>query len=243
MMLFPIILSTVIISLISLIGIFFLFFKTKILENIIFVLIAFAAGTMIGTSFFHLIPEAVEAIPILTVSLLLIGGFSFFFLLERLFYWRHCHEGTCKIHPVGYLNLIGDGIHNFLDGILIAASYLVSLPLGIFTSIAIIAHEVPQELGDFGVLLKSGFSKQKALSYNFLVASISILGAFLGWLFLASSNMTLYLLPIIAGNFLYIATADLIPELHKEKSFLRTIQSFLAFVFGLAVMYGLLFLG
>ncbi len=245
-----IIASTVIVSLISLIGVVTLTFKKSFLDKILFFLIAFAAGALMGGAFFHILPESVENIEPLNFSILLIFGFSTFFLLERVIYWRHCHEGVCDVHPFTYLNLFGDGIHNLIDGVLIAASYMLDINLGIVVTLAVIAHEIPQEIGDFGVLVYGGFERVKALGYNLLSALTAIIGAlityflFQGSVFLGGQTSFVYsVLPFAAGGFIYIASSDLIPELHKEQNLKRSIASIAFFLIGiillLAIKYAL----
>jgi len=229
--------STFIVSLISLVGVFTLAVNERLLQSILFSLIGFSAGALLGSSFLHLLPEVLKNTEITIVSYFLILGIVLFFLLERFFHWRHCHEGVCSIHAFTYLNLIGDGMHNFFDGMVIAASFLVSIKLGIVTTLAVIFHEIPQELGDFGVLVYGGFSKQKALTYNFISALTAVLGALTGY-FIADLgvNFSKFILPLTAGGFIYIATSDLIPELHKESNFKRSILAFIAFLLGIIFM-------
>ncbi|MGD9276472.1 MAG: ZIP family metal transporter [Candidatus Pacearchaeota archaeon] len=209
--------SVIIVSLISFTGILFLINRKKFFQKFLMILVAFAAGTMLATVFFDLIPESFEE---LQNYYFIIIGILFFFVLESLIHWHHDHSGTCEgcLHPYVYLNLIGDAIHNFLDGIIIASGFLISIPSGIAVSIAIIFHEIPQEIGDFAVLVHGGFSKTKALFYNFLSATTAILGALIGYFALSNvQNLTPYIIAIAAGGFIYIAISDLFPELHKEK--------------------------
>lgn len=158
--------------------------------------------------------------------------------MERYLHWRHCHEeGECKIHAFTYLNLVGDGFHNFIDGMVIAASFLVSLKLGLVTTLAIVLHEIPQELGDFAVLVYGGFTKKKALLFNFASALMAVLGAVIGYLVTdLVKNFASFILPFTAGGFIYIATSDLIPELHKENDLKRSTAAFLAFLLGIIFM-------
>ncbi len=170
--------------------------------------------------FIHLLPESFEKLGInLTTSLYAILGILIFFVLEKFIRWRHCHTATSEdhLHPVVTLNLIGNGVHNLIDGMVIGASFLVSVPLGIATTLAVILHEIPQEMGDFGVLVHGGLPVKKALLFNFFSALSAILGAVIS-LFVGqySTTYTLALLPITAGGFLYIAGSDLIPELHQS---------------------------
>ena len=230
--------STFIVSLISLVGIFALAIKDKLLHKILFGLIGFSAGALIGGAFLHILPEALERTKSISVFYYLILGIVLFFMMERYFYWRHCHEeGVCEVHAFTYLNLIGDGFHNFIDGMVIAASFIVSVKLGIATTLAVILHEIPQELGDFAVLVHGGFTKKKALLCNFISALMAMIGAIAGY-FIAdiTAGFANFILPLTAGGFIYIATSDLIPEIHKEKDLKRSTSAFIAFLFGIAFM-------
>lgn len=230
--------STTLVSLISLVGIFTLTIKGNLLHKILFCLIGFSAGALIGGAFLHILPECLENNKSTTVFYYLILGIVLFFLMERYLHWRHCHEeGACKIHAFTYLNLVGDGFHNFIDGMVIAASFMVSLKLGLVTTLAIILHEIPQELGDFAVLVYGGFTKKKALLFNFASALMAVVGAVIGY-FLTDlvGNFTNFILPFTAGGFIYIATSDLIPELHKENDLKRSTAAFLAFLLGIIFM-------
>ena len=151
--------ASIAVSLVSLIGIFSLLLREGWLNKILFLLIGFSAGGLIGGAFLHLLPEALEQAASRIIFPYLILGFIAFFILEKYFHWRHCHEGICSVHAFTYLNLIGDGIHNFTDGLVIGASFIVSINFGIITTLVIIMHEIPQEIGDFGVLVYGGFSK------------------------------------------------------------------------------------
>jgi len=230
--------STFLVSLISLIGIFTFLVKEKQLHRILFYLIGFSAGALIGSAFLHILPESLEKNPSTFVFSWLIGGIVLFYVMERYFFWRHCHEeGQCKVHSFTYLNLIGDGFHNFLDGMIIAASYTVSFQVGVVTTLAVIFHEIPQELGDFGVLIYGGFSKSKALFFNFISALAAMAGALIGYFIAGSqSSFSSIILPVTAGGFIYIATSDLIPELHKESDLKRSTLAFLAFLCGIGFM-------
>jgi len=232
-----ILLSTFIVSLISLIGAITLCIKEKLLEDILFGLVGFSAGALIGGALLHLLPEALEKEKGISVFYYLISGIVAFFLLERYFHWRHCHEGTCDIHAFTYLNLVGDGLHNFIDGLVIATSFTISIKLGLVTTLAIILHEIPQELGDFGVLVYGGFSKQKALFFNFICALLAVAGAVVGYLILnVTTGFSAFLIPFTAGGFLYIATSDLIPEIHKERAPWRSALAFFTFLLGIILM-------
>ena len=238
MVLFWIIASTFIVSLISLVGIFTLIIKDRLLEKILFGLIGFSAGALIGGAFLHLLPEALERAPNPSVVFYyLILGIVWFFIMERYFHWRHCHDEACKVHAFTYLNLIGDGFHNFLDGMVIAASFIVSFKLGMVTTLAVVLHEIPQELGDFGVLIYGGFSKSKALAYNFISALTAVLGAIVGYFISGvAANFSQFILPLTAGGFIYIAGSDLIPEIHKQTDLKRSTLAFISFFLGIVFM-------
>lgn len=238
--------STVVVSLISLIGVFTLSIKIELLKKVLIYMISFAAGALLGDAFIHLLPHVVTEHGFeLNISIYILVGIGIMFIVEKVIHWRHCHHPTCDDHPHPYalMNLFGDSVHNFIDGLIIAASYLVSIPVGIATTIAVILHEIPQEIGDFGVLIYGGYSKGKALALNFATALTAILGTIVG--LLASvyiENMIDFLIPIAAGGFIYIAGADLIPELHKEVKISRSIFQILTFILGVLIMYALLFL-
>lgn len=226
--------ASITVSLISLIGILSLLIKEGWLNKLLIVLIGFSAGALIGGAFLHLLPEALEEGGSHSVFLYLIAGFVAFFILERYFHWRHCHKGVCSVHAFTYLNLIGDGIHNFTDGLVIGASFIVSVHFGIVTTLIIIMHEIPQEIGDFGVLVYGGFSKLKALYYNFLTALTCVLGTIAGYLISANiQNFSLLLMPFTAGGFIYIAACDLVPELHKQEDLKKSVSAMAAFLCGI----------
>lgn len=236
--------ATIVVSLISLIGIFTLGINTKVFDRILFLLVGFAAGGLIGGTFLHLLPEALERCSCDSVFFYTLVGFTIFFLMERYLYWRHCHEGRCDIHTFTYLNLIGDGVHNFTDGLIIAASFVTSVKLGIITTLAVIFHEIPQELGDFGILVYGGMSKPKALLFNFICALTAVLGAVIGYILSGiTKSVSLFLISFTAGGFIYIAASDLIPELHKQKDMNRANAALVAFILGLIFMMLAKFLG
>ncbi|TAN62195.1 ZIP family metal transporter [bacterium] len=238
MHLFLILISTFIVSIVSLIGVVTLSIQERFLKAILFFLIAFSAGALLGGAFLHLIPEAIEKTDPAKVFTVVTVGFVLFFILEKYLFWHHCHDGVCGVHAFTYLNLIGDGLHNFMDGMVIAAGFASSVSLGVFTTIMVIVHEIPQELGDFGVLVYGGFSKRKALFCNFLSALAAFGGALAGY-FLSNriAGFSYILLALTAGGFIYIASADLVPEIHKEANLKKSIFSLAFFVFGIALMY------
>lgn len=231
--------SVALVSSISLIGVFFLSFNEKLLRKILIFLVSFAVGGLFGDAFIHLIPESFERLGSnLSVSFLILAGIFLFFVLEKFIRWRHCHiNGLEHHHPMATINFIGDSVHNFIDGLLIGASYLVSIPLGISTTIAIILHEIPQEIGDFGVFIQAGLSVKKAILYNLLSALFAIFGTLLA--FSATShidNFALYLLPITAGGFIYIAGSDLMPELHHEIKASTSAYQFFSMLLGAGML-------
>lgn len=234
-----ILVSTLTISIFSLAGVFTLVMKEEQVKRGLLLLVGFSAGALVGGAFLHLLPEALKQLSVESAFLYTLLGFSLFFLMERLFHWRHCHEAVCDIHAFTYLNLFGDGLHNFVDGLVIAASFVGGIPLGIATSIAVASHEIPQEIGDFGVLIYGGFSKYRALFFNFLSALTAVVGGVIGF-YLASTveGVSSILLPLTAGGFIYIAASDLIPELHKEKRPLKANLAFLIFILGIIFMWG-----
>ncbi len=194
----------------------------------------YATGTLLGAAFLGLIPQALHSLSGERVLSAVLAGIVLFFLLEKLMIWRHCHRGECEIHSsAGALILLGDSIHNFVDGVAIAVAFSASIPLGIAASVAVFAHEVPQEVGDFAILLESGYSRARAFTYNAISSTSAILGAVLTYFFLLSlQNAVPYLMSLSAASFLYIALADLIPNRRGEAS-LR----------GFAYQIGWLFLG
>lgn len=239
-------LSVIIVSLISLIGVFTFAVNSEKIKKVLIYLVSFAAGTLLGDAFVHLIPEAFESIENkLFLSLGILGGILAFFVIEKFLHWRHCHEVACDDHPhpFTYNILIGDCFHNFIDGMIIAGSYLVSIPIGIATTLAVIFHEIPQEIGDFGSLVYGGFSKAKALLFNFLTAITAVLGAIIVLAVnINGGSLTKFLIPFAAGGFIYIASTDLIPELHKETKPQKSFWQLLTFILGIGLMFGLLIL-
>jgi zinc and cadmium transporter len=236
--LLSIILATLIVSSGSLVGVIILSINPKILSKILMSLVSLSAGTLLGAAFLHLIPEAINMQSGDMPFRLVLGSFISFFLLERFLHWRHCHdENHLEKHTLGTMNLIGDAIHNFLDGLLIAASFAAGESLGLAASLAIILHEVPQEIGDFGVLLHSGYSRRKALWLNILVSLTAVAGGVLGYFATHRIEaLASYLVPIAAGGFIYLGASDLVPEIRNEKSTKRTITSVVVFLLGVVLM-------
>ena len=233
--------SVLLISLIAFIGLFTLSLKEKTLNKVLIYLVSFSAGALIGDAFIHLLPEIVKTAGFtLSISLWVLAGIVIMFILEKFIHWHHCHTHDHKHHkiePFAIMNLIGDAIHNFIDGLIIGASYLISIQVGIATTIAVALHEIPQEISDFGVLMHGGFSRSKALFFNFISALTAVFGVII------SLTASLYivgieqiLIPIAAGQFIYIAAADLIPELHKETNTKKSILQLIWFILGIYVM-------
>ncbi len=232
--------SVLIISLVSLVGVFALSISREKLKKILIYLVSFAAGTLLGDAFIHLIPEAYEGFGSTSaIPVYILAGILIFFVLEKFVHWRHCHEIACDDHPhpITYTILAGDTIHNFIDGLIIAASYLVSIPIGIATTAAVIFHEIPQEIGDFGSLVYGGYTRAKALLFNFLTAVTAIFGAIIVLtLDINGGALTEFLIPFAAGGFIYIASSDLIPELHKNTDPKKSFWQLITFIFGIGLM-------
>lgn len=244
-MLYPI-LSVIIISAISFVGVLTFSMKTEQLKKGILYLVSFSAGAIFGDVFLHLLPEFVEEHGWeLSASVMVLAGIVFMFIIEKIVQWRHCHHANPKeecIKPFGITNLVGDAFHNLIDGLIIGASYLVSIPTGIATTIAVGLHEIPQEIGDFGVLLHSGFSKKKALLLNFLISLGTVVGLAIVYLVSDIEVVAHALVPFAIGNFLYIAGSDLIPELHTETRFKQSVLQLVVFILGIGIMATLLLL-
>lgn len=233
-----IILSGTIISILALTGIFALYIKQQVLDELLLILVALSAGTLIGGAFFHLLPEAIKEIPDFNIFPYVLIGYLTFFLIEQSLHWHHCHKGMHDKPTFHYMNLVGDAIHNFIDGLILAASYVISIPIGIATTLAVAAHEIPQEIGDFGVLVYGGFEKKKALLINFIVALSVILGGIIGYIIIQTAEqLALFLLPFAAGGFIYIAATDLLPEIRKEKDIKKSIILLEFFILGVLLMF------
>lgn len=233
--------STLLVSLLSFSGILLLAMKARMLKKVVFVLVSFAVGALFGNTFFMLIPESFAEIanPQL-IGLLVVSGLIIMFVLEKFIHWHHCHNVSHNHDeaPLGYISLITDSLHNFTDGVLIAAAWMASPGVGIATTLAVVVHEIPQEISDFGVLLHAGFSRKKALFLNFIAACAAIIGAvFTVLLGSLTENIVLYILPFAAGGFIYLAGSDLIPELHRESSVKKSIIQLAAIVSGITLMF------
>lgn len=237
------IIATILVSLISLISIFFIFIKTPVLKKLTLFFVSFAIGGLLGDAFIHLLPQSFEKLGTnLNTSLLIIAGMLLFFIIEKVLRWRHCHEIDCNNSMVT-LNLVGDTVHNMIDGMIITASFMVSTPVGITTTLAVILHEIPQEIGHFGIFIHNGLSVFKSITYNLFSALASVLGVFLTILLGSHvTNFYLYLIPITAGGFIYLASSDLIPELHRhETKMSHSIFQLFFIILGVALMSLLVF--
>ena len=227
------------VSLTSLIGLLTLPLEEQKIRSILLYFVSFSAGGLFADAFIHLIPEAAEKGLELKVPMYILSGIIASFILEKLIQWRHCHIPTSEEHPhpFAYMNLFGDGVHNFIDGVVVAGSYIASFPVGMATTLAVVFHEIPQEIGDYGVLLHGGFTKNKALLFNFLTALMAVFGALLALaLSVYIENFTIFLLSFAAGEFIYIAGSDLVPELHKETKPSKSTLQLIAFIFGVLVL-------
>lgn len=232
--------SVLLVSLIAFAGLFTLSLKEKKLSKILIYIVAFSAGALFAGAFLHLIPEIIEEKGFsLAIPFFILLGIVVFFIIEKIVCWNHCHIPITgkHVHSFAIMNLIGDAFHNFLDGLVIAAAYFVSIPLGIATTAAVMLHEIPQEIGDFGILLHGGFSRRKALFVNFATALTAVLGAVVGLVLSGFvDGIEFVLVSIAAGGFIYIAGSDLIPELHKEFRLRNSIWQLISFIGGIAVM-------
>jgi zinc and cadmium transporter len=201
-------------------------------------LISYATGTLLGAAFLGMIPAGLKQAPATAITSTVLAGIVLFFILEKIVLWRHCHDDACEVHgQAAPLILIGDAFHNFVDGVVIAAAFLTSIPLGVTVGLAVIAHEVPQEVGDFGILLNSGYSRVKALVLNNLSAAATLPGALVGYFWLGESQAAVpYILGLSAASFIYIATADLIPTLHQRVNLGTSIRQLLLMLAGIGTI-------
>jgi zinc and cadmium transporter len=230
--------SSLLMSAIALVGSVTLFLNQETLEKILLPLVAFAAGSLIGGAFLHMIPAGLASYGSDdTFYVWILAGFLMFFALEQLLHWHHCHRaGTGCKQPLGYLILIGDGLHNFIGGLAVAGTFLIDIRLGIMAWLAAAAHEIPQELGDFAVLIHGGWKKSQALLFNVISALAFLVGGITAYLASFKFNVD-FLLPFAAGNFLYIGASDLVPEINKHSNLTANIIHFLSFSAGLALMW------
>lgn len=234
-----ILISTFIISTLAFTGVIVLSLKDEFLNKILLFLVSLSSGALLGGGFIHLLPEGIENLDNEVFFLLVLTALIVYLLIEKILHWRHCHKNKgCSIHSFGYMNLMGDSVHNFIDGLIIASAFLTDTSLGVVTTIAIAIHEIPQEIGDFGVLLHAGFSKRRALKFNFLAALTVVLGGLAGWFLNQYTNdITKWMIPIAAGGFIYIALSDLIPEIRKEEKIGKFLLNFLFMMLGIVLMY------
>jgi len=243
------IVAVAIVSFLSLIGVFAISLKEATLDRILFVLLSFSAGSILGAAYLDLLPEAIEflgeeqiSIAVLYITL----GFLGFFFLERFLYWYHGHvhgyeskvEEKMTVKKFAYLNVIGDGIHNLIDGMIIAASFFITIPVGLATTVAVIFHELPQEIGDFGVLVYGGFTRYKALLFNFLSALTAFVGVLISDYFsMHIENFVGFLMALAAGGFIYLAASELIPEIQKEENIGKSMIQFVLFILGIVLIW------
>lgn len=236
--------SVVLVSAVSFVGLGTIAMGVERLKKVVFILVSLAAGALLGDAFIHLIPEAfLSGAAPSRVSLLILSGIILFFVLEKILRWHHYHDvedGASATKHIGHMNLVSDGMHNLVDGIFIGVSYLVSVPVGVATTIAVFLHEIPQEIGDFGVLVHSGYSTFRALFLNLCVALLSVLGAVIAVVVgPAVSGFSEAVLPLTAGTFIYIAASDLVPELHKVSDPRKSLFQLAFMLVGIGLMYGL----
>lgn len=240
MTLLYVILATVAVSILSLVGIIFTFIKKKSISSIVKYLVSLSAGTLLGGAFFHLLPEAIEQSTTQQSLFTFVIAYVIFLLFEIFLDWHHCHDGDCEesIHSVGYLNLFAEVIHNFIDGFVMAAAFVISPVIGVSATLAIMLHEIPQELGDFGILVHAGFSKSRALFLNLIVGLFAVVGGIVGYAFSSTfSGILPYFLAFAAGSFVYISTSDLIPEIKNHKDVKQTLILLAIFLSGIILMY------
>jgi zinc and cadmium transporter len=232
--------SVFLVSLLSLVGLAFVTIGERKLKQLIFIMVSLAVGSLFGDAFIHIVPQIyAKSQTNVDASLYVLGGIFAFFILEKFLLWRHHHdlESGYAVHPVGYMNLFADAVHNFIDGMIIGASYIVSFPVGVATTVAVVFHEIPHEMGNFFVLLYAGFSKTRAIFFNFISALFAIVGTLVA---LAVSSrvehFSALMLPLAAGGFIYIAGSDLVPELNKEVNPSKSIAQILAIGAGVGLM-------
>ncbi|MEA3430821.1 MAG: ZIP family metal transporter [Nanoarchaeota archaeon] len=239
---YPII-SVIIVSLISIVVAIPLLIKKKLSTRLLLFLLSISVGVLLSTVFLNFLPEMIEHGYTLMTGIYILLGFVVMFILEKFIHFHHhkkCETGDCghgHAYNVAPVNLIGDGIHNFIDGLVIAGAYAVNITLGIAATVSIIFHEVPQEIADFGVLLYSGLSKKKALVFNFVSAATAIVGTVLGFFLIEKIHgFTHFIIPFAAGNFIYIAASNLLPQLHRHCKLKDTILHLAAIFIGIAII-------
>ena len=223
-----------------LISALFLIFPDKIQKGLIPKCISFATGTLLGAAFLGLIPHAAEEFGDLRLTLItVLFGLIIFFILEKFVIWRHCHDDHCHVHEAsGSLIIIGDAFHSFVDGVVISATFITSIPLGITTAFSVITHEIPQEVGDFAILLKNNYTKKKAFMLNVLSGLSSLAGAILAFFFMSTlTNITPYIMSISAASFIYVAVSDLIPHLQEHTNPKQSILQIFLILAGISIIY------
>jgi zinc and cadmium transporter len=216
----------------------FLLFPQSTRSLLVPSLLSYATGTLLGASFLGILPRVLNSISASLALNAVLVGIVLFFVLEKLALWRHCHNSGCEVHSqAGFLILIGDAFHNFVDGAAIASTFVTSIPLGVVTSIAIIAHEIPQEVGDFAILLQSGYSKREAFSYNTLSGLCTLPGALLTYWFITEVEPVIpYIMALSAASFIYIAIADLVPSLHRYVELKSSINQLVCLLAGIGTI-------
>jgi zinc and cadmium transporter len=231
--------SVTTVSLISFVGAIFAGLRENVLRRLLMALVGFASGTLLAGAFINLLPEALSpelSLDMTTAFYFVVLGIMIFFTMEKFLHWRHCHEEGCEVHAFAYTNLIGDGVHNFIDGMIIAATFVARFDLGLTTTLAVIFHEIPQEIGDFAVCIYGGFSKRKALTYNFISALTAFLGAIITYYVVYLRDNYALLIPFAAGGFIYIAATDLMPELHKKSHAGESIVQLVSILLGIGLI-------
>lgn len=233
-----IVLAGVIMSAIALIGSITLLLSEKTLQKILLPLVALAAGSLIGGSFFHMLPTAIENIPnTRKVFLWVTLGFSVFLALEQFLHWHHCHRNYVNHpKPSTYLILLADGIHNFIGGLAVGSAFVIDIPLGVTTWLMAVTHEIPQELGDFAALVHDGWEKRKALVYNVLSGLTFLVGGMIAYAVSPEIKID-FLIPFAAGNFIYIGASDLIPQVNKTQNIREGLATFLMFCLGALIIF------
>ena len=243
------IISVLIVSITSMVGLFTFFFNNKQLEKIGLLMVSFSVGALFGDVFIHLMPEAFKNGVNAQIGVYIIAGILFSFIVEKFIHWRHCHVPESRHHhhkPFVSMNIMGDAVHNFIDGLVIAGSYAVSIPVGIATTIAVFVHEIPHEFGNYGVLIHGGMTRVKAILVNVMTACVSVIGAIIGIILVRTETIGIFLIPFAAGNLIYIAGTDLIPQLHgatcEENKVSKSVLQFVAMLIGVGLMFAMLLL-
>jgi len=237
--------ATILVSLSSFIGIFTISLNERTLHKVLTILVAYSAGTILGAALFDLLPEAVELVDKTLVYPIIAFGFVFFLLLERSLYWYHGHghghefeheDGVTK--EFAYLNLLGDFVHNFIDGMIIAASFANSVTVGVTAAIAVVFHELPQEMGDYGILIYAGMERRRALILNSLAAVSVVVGGIFGSFFLGMvENLEGYMVAFSAGAFIFLSAGELIPEMHDENDRGKALIQLAVLILGMLSIY------